>query len=304
MPSPRSVYDAGRDADVHTGSRTRAWRAGLLSGIALAIIAIAAAVVVAGDFTSETPHKAPPTDDLPDESVGTTTTSTEPEIISPTFLGDFGDGPSCRWGRGSLYLDADIGFIGALTVQPECWPGFAADELWRLAVSQTLADAWENGGPEAWRRRLLAICADIDTAVAANSLARSATGTPLTSDPAALAYSWHRGIATDLFDERQQDWRLAQLEWAAAIAEDMASRAGLAWKYTALTAAGLYCPEHQTHLWHHRDERLILETTVRRCVTSRDGWCLHFEDVAATPGLLDTLNALAELEPDRNVARE
>ena len=304
MPSQRSDDAAGRSADVHTGSGSRAWRAGLLSGVALTIIAIAAAVILAGDFTGETPQGAPPTDDLPDESFSTTTTSEEPESVWAGYFEDFLAGsPRCSWGRGSLSLDADIGGIGVLTVQPECWPGFGADELWWLAVSQTLADAWETGGPEPWRRRLLAICTDLDAAVGINSLRR-----PLI-EPAALAYALHRGlldsvIAEGELAESDDAWQLVKLRWATVIAEDMASRAGLAWKYTALTATGLYCPEHQTHLRQHRQERVTLEATVRRCTTSRDGWCLHMKDVAATPRLLAALDSLTELEADGNVTRE
>ncbi len=280
----------------------RAWRAGLLSGVALTIIAIASAVIVAGDFTGETPPEASPTDESPDESFATTTTSTEPDPWQGYWERLLDEEPRCSWGHGSLQFDADIGFIGVLFVRPECWPGFGADELWWLAVSQTLADAWEKGGPEPWRRRLLAICTDLDTAVGINSLGR-----PLIN-PAALAYALHRRLADSFIAEGQlaeseEAWQLARLRWATVIAEDMASRAGLAWKYTALTATGLYCPEHQTHLRRHRDERLTLETTVRRCATSRDGWCLHLKDVAATPRLLETLEALAEFEAEVN-ARE
>ena len=294
--SPRRSDDAaGQTPDVHAGRGIRAWRAGLLAGVALTIIAIAAAVIVAGDFTGAMPQEAPPTDELPDESLDTTTASEEPEIVWPGL-----ESSRCYWMRG-LRLPADG--VSLVAIRSECWPGIGTEELWWLAVSQTLAGAWDADDPERWQRRLLAICTSLDDAVSLEELARGETGSRILDDPAALAYSWHREIAPDLADESQDDWRLRKLEWAAAIAEDMATGAGRAWKYTALTATGLYCPEHRTHLRHHRDELLTLETTVRRCAASRDGFCLHLKDIAVTPDTRPVLEYHAEFEAELNARK-
>ena len=209
------------------------------------------------------------------------------------------DSPSCSWKSEPL---SPVDGIAVLRVQPECWPGFGADELRWLAVSQTLAGAWDADDPETWRHRLLAICTDLDTAVGINAL-----GTPLIN-PAALAYALRRGLADSFIAEGELakseiDWRLAELRWATVIGEDMAGGFGLAWKYAALTASGLYCPEHRTHLRHHREELLTLETTVQRCASSPEGWCVHLKDIAVTPDTQPTLDAIADSEAELKAQR-
>lgn len=185
--------------------------------------------------------------------------------------------PQCVYWPFPLEVDVIGDRYAFLTVYPECWPGFSTDELWRLAVSQVLAGEWAIDHPETWQRQLVGFCTDLDNAKRWSEIASPKLAHP---NYALQAFSWHHGISPDGDEE---DWWLAQLEWGEAITEQLGTGTGLAWKYTALTAAGLYCPEHSAAVRLDREAARVLENAVRRCAASRDDdYCIRVSDIAVT----------------------
>lgn len=221
----------------------------LVAGVIAAVVATAAVVVDRTLFSDDSPT-VPPT----------------PPIDATTTTAPSGDESSHLWHCVGLE-DTD------LSIYPDCYPDFYPDldhdEALRLEVANALnGSRW---GRSSWREEMLAICSDFDAAVALEELLEM----PPFGSPQMLAYSWHQGID---FDDND-----LIVEWTTAVVEDLSGPAGRAWVYAALTATGLYCPEHREHLQRHRVELLVLNDTVRRCRAANGQDCVRKQDIPAIP---------------------